>query len=82
LTSAGGDTTIQPNRLALIRGATGGRLQENFPVLTSIENQCAPSRGASIKALLTHRRLLMLGCLALTTFGFSQYRNVILIVGM
>jgi hypothetical protein len=50
-------------------------------VLTSIENRCAPSRGALIKALLTHRRLLMLGCLALTTFGFSQYRNEILLLG-
>ena len=65
---------------------SGGRLPENFPVLTSVEKQSAPSRGASIKALLTHRRLLIVGCLALsclalTTFGFSQYRNVILLLG-
>jgi hypothetical protein len=50
-------------------------------VLTAIENQSAPSRRASIKALLTYRRLLLLGCLALTTFGFSQYRNAILLLG-
>jgi len=50
-------------------------------VLTSIENQSALSRRASIKALLTSRRLLLLGCVALTTFGFSQYRNAILLLG-
>ncbi|MFY9559071.1 MAG: hypothetical protein WAQ52_02450 [Terriglobales bacterium] len=50
-------------------------------MLTSNKSGSAPSKLASIKTWLTSRGLLLLGCLALTTLSFSQYRNVIMLLG-
>ena len=50
-------------------------------MLTSNKSGSAPSKLASIKTRLTFRGLLLLGCLVVTTLGFSQYRNVILLLG-